>query len=144
MTGVQTCALPICSLAENSRSRDISLLFPYPSPFHPFTLRQASVVSQNLQIALSLALLDANLSCRRRGRNFLSPSSLSSPRFSDQKWKPIRPTSCQLHDLADIDLPEILEEIDLTANCLTKLDERISLLSHLKKLSLRQNSLTGG
>jgi protein phosphatase 1 regulatory subunit 7 len=50
-------------------------------------------------------------------------------------------TSCQLHDLADIDLPEILEEIDLTANRLTKLDERISLLSHLKKLSLRQNLL---
>ncbi|XP_078172300.1 uncharacterized protein LOC144566194 [Carex rostrata] len=51
-------------------------------------------------------------------------------------------TSCQLHDLADINLPEILEEIDLTANRLTKLDECISLLSHLKKLSLRQNLLT--
>jgi protein phosphatase 1 regulatory subunit 7 len=48
-------------------------------------------------------------------------------------------TSWQLHDLAEIDLPESLEEIDLTANRLSNLDERISLLSHLRKLSLRQN-----
>jgi protein phosphatase 1 regulatory subunit 7 len=48
-------------------------------------------------------------------------------------------TSWQLHDLAEIDLPESLEEIDLTANRLSKLDERFSLLLHLRKLSLRQN-----
>ncbi|KAJ3686408.1 hypothetical protein LUZ61_015572 [Rhynchospora tenuis] len=48
-------------------------------------------------------------------------------------------TSCQLRDLAEIDLSENLEEIDLTANRLSNLDERISRLSHLRKLSLRQN-----
>ncbi|XP_078428195.1 leucine-rich repeat (LRR) family protein [Wolffia australiana] len=48
-------------------------------------------------------------------------------------------TSFQLHDLGDIDIPETLVELDLTANRLTTLDARISRLSRLKKLSFRQN-----
>ena len=48
-------------------------------------------------------------------------------------------TSFQLHDLEEIDIPETLVELDLTANRLTTLDERIGRLSQLKKLSLRQN-----
>ncbi|XP_072983658.1 protein phosphatase 1 regulatory inhibitor subunit PPP1R7 homolog [Typha latifolia] len=48
-------------------------------------------------------------------------------------------TSYQLHDLSEVDIPETLEELDLTANRLTKLDPRIALLSRLRKLSLRQN-----
>ncbi|XP_026661486.2 protein phosphatase 1 regulatory inhibitor subunit PPP1R7 homolog isoform X2 [Phoenix dactylifera] len=48
-------------------------------------------------------------------------------------------TSFQLHDLGEVDIPESLVELDLTANRLTKLDPRIGLLSHLRKLSLRQN-----
>ncbi|KAL9154247.1 hypothetical protein ABFS82_10G103000 [Erythranthe guttata] len=48
-------------------------------------------------------------------------------------------TSCQLRDLASVELPPNLTELDLTANRLTALDPRISHLSNLKKLSLRQN-----
>ncbi|XP_076896071.1 protein phosphatase 1 regulatory inhibitor subunit PPP1R7 homolog [Bidens hawaiensis] len=48
-------------------------------------------------------------------------------------------SSYQLHDLDSIELPPSLIEIDLTANRLNKLDTRISNLSKLKKLSLRQN-----
>ena len=48
-------------------------------------------------------------------------------------------TSYQLHDLDSVEFPPSLIELDLTANRLSKLDPRISLLSHLKKLSLRQN-----
>ena len=48
-------------------------------------------------------------------------------------------TSYQLHDLDSVELPPSLVELDLTANRLSKLDPRISLLTHLKKLSLRQN-----
>ncbi|KAK9715395.1 hypothetical protein RND81_06G162000 [Saponaria officinalis] len=48
-------------------------------------------------------------------------------------------TSYQLHDLDSVELPPSLTELDLTANRLSKLDPRISLLKHLKKLSLRQN-----
>lgn len=48
-------------------------------------------------------------------------------------------TSFQLQDLGEVEIPECLEELDLTANRLTKLDPRIGLLSHLRKLSLRQN-----
>ncbi|EPS60921.1 hypothetical protein M569_13879, partial [Genlisea aurea] len=48
-------------------------------------------------------------------------------------------TSCQLRDLDSVELPATLTEIDLTANRLTELDGRISHLSRLKKLSLRQN-----
>ncbi|GJS83953.1 protein phosphatase 1 regulatory inhibitor subunit PPP1R7 [Tanacetum coccineum] len=48
-------------------------------------------------------------------------------------------SSYQLHDLDSIDFPSTLTEIDLTANRLNKLDSRISNLTHLKKLSLRQN-----
>lgn len=48
-------------------------------------------------------------------------------------------TSCQLRDLGSVDLPPNLTELDLTANRLTELDPRISQLSNLKKLSLRQN-----
>ncbi|XP_020087987.1 protein phosphatase 1 regulatory subunit pprA isoform X2 [Ananas comosus] len=48
-------------------------------------------------------------------------------------------TSYQLHDLGEVEIPESIEELDLTANRLSKLDPRIALLSHLKKLSLRQN-----
>lgn len=50
-------------------------------------------------------------------------------------------TSFQLHDLESVDLPPSLTELDLTANRLSALDPRIELLSHLKKLSLRQNLL---
>ncbi|KAJ0977413.1 hypothetical protein J5N97_012887 [Dioscorea zingiberensis] len=48
-------------------------------------------------------------------------------------------TSFQLHDLVDVEIPEALVELDLTANRLSKLDPRISHLSQLRKLSLRQN-----
>ncbi|WOL02056.1 protein phosphatase 1 regulatory subunit pprA [Canna indica] len=48
-------------------------------------------------------------------------------------------SSFQLHDLGEIDIPEDLVELDLTANRLSKLDPRISRLSQLRKLSLRQN-----
>lgn len=48
-------------------------------------------------------------------------------------------TSYQLHDLDSVEFPPSLIELDLTANRLSKLDPRISLLSHLKRLSLRQN-----
>nr|XP_029121304.1 protein phosphatase 1 regulatory inhibitor subunit PPP1R7 homolog [Elaeis guineensis] len=48
-------------------------------------------------------------------------------------------TSFQLHDLGEVEIPESIEELDLTANRLTKLDPRIGLLSHLRKLYLRQN-----
>ncbi|XP_020680520.2 protein phosphatase 1 regulatory inhibitor subunit PPP1R7 homolog [Dendrobium catenatum] len=48
-------------------------------------------------------------------------------------------TSFQLHDLSEVDIPEGLVELDLTANRLSKLDHRIGLLTQLKKLSLRQN-----
>ncbi|XP_068642599.1 protein phosphatase 1 regulatory inhibitor subunit PPP1R7 homolog [Aristolochia californica] len=48
-------------------------------------------------------------------------------------------TSFQLHDLQAVEIPPNLFELDLTANRLSVLDPRIGLLSHLKKLSLRQN-----
>ncbi|KAJ0030401.1 hypothetical protein Pint_13255 [Pistacia integerrima] len=48
-------------------------------------------------------------------------------------------TSFQLHDLNSVELPASLTELDLTANRLSSLDPRISHLSNLKKLSLRQN-----
>ncbi|KAK7398982.1 hypothetical protein VNO78_10157 [Psophocarpus tetragonolobus] len=48
-------------------------------------------------------------------------------------------TSYQLHDLDSVELPSTLTELDLTANRLSTLDPRIGNLSHLKKLSLRQN-----
>ncbi|CAA0814311.1 Leucine-rich repeat (LRR) family protein [Striga hermonthica] len=53
-------------------------------------------------------------------------------------------TGCQLRDLGSVELPPILTELDLTANRLTALDLRISQLSNLKKLSLRQNLLNDG
>ncbi|KAL9274465.1 phosphatase 1 regulatory inhibitor subunit PPP1R7-like protein, partial [Drosera capensis] len=48
-------------------------------------------------------------------------------------------TSYQLHDLDSIDLPPTLTELDLTANRLSRLEPRISHLTSLKTLSLRQN-----
>ncbi|KAG0500456.1 hypothetical protein HPP92_000528 [Vanilla planifolia] len=48
-------------------------------------------------------------------------------------------TSFQLHDLGALEIPEDLVELDLTANRLSKVDPRIGLLVHLRKLSLRQN-----
>lgn len=51
-------------------------------------------------------------------------------------------TSYQLHDLDSVELPPSLTELDLTANRLSTLDPRIGNLSHLKKLSLRQNLIT--
>ncbi|VVB17092.1 unnamed protein product [Arabis nemorensis] len=48
-------------------------------------------------------------------------------------------TSYQLHSLDTVELPPTLTELDLTANRLSGLDSRISQLSMLKKLSLRQN-----
>ncbi|KAI8553748.1 hypothetical protein RHMOL_Rhmol05G0040400 [Rhododendron molle] len=50
-------------------------------------------------------------------------------------------TSFQLHDLESVDLSPSLTELDLSANRLSALDPRIEHLSHLKKLSLRQNLL---
>ncbi|KAL8498754.1 hypothetical protein ACS0TY_021906 [Phlomoides rotata] len=50
-------------------------------------------------------------------------------------------SSCQLRDLSSVELPPTLVEVDVTANRLTALDPRISQLSNLKKLSLRQNLL---
>ncbi|XP_074589692.1 protein phosphatase 1 regulatory inhibitor subunit PPP1R7 homolog [Curcuma longa] len=48
-------------------------------------------------------------------------------------------TSFQLRDLSEIEIPEDLVELDLNANRLSKLDQRIAHLSQLRKLSLRQN-----
>ncbi|KAK1313118.1 hypothetical protein QJS10_CPA06g00785 [Acorus calamus] len=48
-------------------------------------------------------------------------------------------TSFQLHDLGEVEIPPGLIELDLTANRLSSLDERIGALSRLRKLSLRQN-----
>ncbi|KAL6511356.1 hypothetical protein OROHE_020438 [Orobanche hederae] len=50
-------------------------------------------------------------------------------------------SSYQLQDLVSVELSPGLAELDLTANRLTVLDPRISQLSNLKKLSLRQNLL---
>lgn len=50
-------------------------------------------------------------------------------------------TSYQLHDLDSVEFPPDLTELDLTANRLSTVDPRIGHLSHLKKLSLRQNLL---
>lgn len=50
-------------------------------------------------------------------------------------------TCAQLHDLSDVELPQTLEELDLTTNRLSVLDDRIGKLHNLKKLSLRQNLL---
>ncbi|EMS46865.1 Protein phosphatase 1 regulatory subunit pprA [Triticum urartu] len=50
-------------------------------------------------------------------------------------------TSCQLHDLSEVEIPPTLEELDLTANRLTAVDPRISHLPRLRKLSFRQNLL---
>ena len=57
----------------------------------------------------------------------------------DQSGHCLDLTSFQLHDLGDIEIPDSLIELDLTANRLSRLDPRIGLLSQLKKLSLRQN-----
>lgn len=51
-------------------------------------------------------------------------------------------TSCQLHDLEEVELPVQLIEIDFSANRLKFLDDRIAHLTRLKKLSLRQNLFT--
>jgi len=51
-------------------------------------------------------------------------------------------TSWQLHDLEDIEIPSHLMDLDLTANRLTLLDQRIGHLTRLQKLSLRQNLFT--
>ncbi|KAE9613979.1 hypothetical protein Lal_00016499 [Lupinus albus] len=51
-------------------------------------------------------------------------------------------TSYQLHDLDSVELPLTLTELDLTSNRLSTLDPRIQHLSHLSKLSLRQNLFT--
>ncbi|KAK3205378.1 hypothetical protein Dsin_019424 [Dipteronia sinensis] len=48
-------------------------------------------------------------------------------------------TSFQLHDLASVELPPTLTELDLTANRLSSLDPRISHLSNLTNFSFRQN-----
>ena len=50
-------------------------------------------------------------------------------------------TSCQLHDLSEVEIPPTLEELDLTANRLTAVDPRIGHLPRLRKLSFRQNLL---
>eukprot|EP00246_Nothoceros_aenigmaticus_P000722 TRINITY_DN10950_c0_g1_i1.p1 TRINITY_DN10950_c0_g1~~TRINITY_DN10950_c0_g1_i1.p1 ORF type:complete len:330 (+),score=69.67 TRINITY_DN10950_c0_g1_i1:247-1236(+) len=50
-------------------------------------------------------------------------------------------TCAQLHDLADVEFRHTLEEVDLTTNRLSALDDRIGRLPNLKKLSLRQNLL---
>jgi protein phosphatase 1 regulatory subunit 7 len=50
-------------------------------------------------------------------------------------------TSCQLHDLSEVEIPSTLEELDLTANRLAAVDPRIGHLAALRKLSFRQNLL---
>ncbi|VAI57403.1 unnamed protein product [Triticum turgidum subsp. durum] len=50
-------------------------------------------------------------------------------------------TSCELHDLSEVEIPPTLEELDLTANRLTAVDPRIGHLPRLRKLSFRQNLL---
>ncbi|KQJ94137.1 protein phosphatase 1 regulatory inhibitor subunit PPP1R7 homolog [Brachypodium distachyon] len=50
-------------------------------------------------------------------------------------------TSCQLHDLCEVEIPSSLEELDLTANRLASVDPRIGRLPGLRKLSFRQNLL---
>uniref|UniRef100_A0A0D9YPM9 Protein phosphatase 1 regulatory subunit 7 n=1 Tax=Oryza glumipatula TaxID=40148 RepID=A0A0D9YPM9_9ORYZ len=50
-------------------------------------------------------------------------------------------TSCQLHDLSEVEIPPTLEELDLTANRLAAVDPRIGRLPGLRKLSFRQNLL---
>ncbi|XP_006647096.1 protein phosphatase 1 regulatory inhibitor subunit PPP1R7 homolog [Oryza brachyantha] len=50
-------------------------------------------------------------------------------------------TSCQLHDLSEVEIPPTLEELDLTANRLAAVDPRIGRLPALRKLSFRQNLL---
>lgn len=50
-------------------------------------------------------------------------------------------TSCQLHDLSEVEIPPTLEELDLTANRLAAVDPRIGHLPRLRKLSFRQNLL---
>lgn len=50
-------------------------------------------------------------------------------------------TSCQLHDLSEVEIPPTLEELDLTANRLAAVDPRIGHLPRLRKISFRQNLL---
>uniref|UniRef100_A0A0E0JXP3 Protein phosphatase 1 regulatory subunit 7 n=1 Tax=Oryza punctata TaxID=4537 RepID=A0A0E0JXP3_ORYPU len=50
-------------------------------------------------------------------------------------------TSCQLHDLSEVEIPPTLEELDLTANRLAAVDPRVGRLPGLRKLSFRQNLL---
>ncbi|KVH93877.1 Leucine-rich repeat-containing protein, partial [Cynara cardunculus var. scolymus] len=71
----------------------------------------------------------------------MEPATANDPMIDDESTPLtiLDASSYQLHDLDSIDLPPTLIEIDLTANRLTKLDSRISHLSNLKKLSLRQN-----
>ncbi|PWA82576.1 leucine-rich repeat (LRR) family protein [Artemisia annua] len=75
----------------------------------------------------------------------IEPSSSSTndhPMDESSQLTLLDASSYQLHDLDSIDFPPTLIEIDLTANRLTQLDSRISNLTHLKKLSLRQNLFT--
>jgi protein phosphatase 1 regulatory subunit 7 len=51
-------------------------------------------------------------------------------------------TSAQLHDLAEVDLPPFLKELDLTANRLSLLDDRISHMSQLQKPSMLNKKKT--
>eukprot|EP00252_Welwitschia_mirabilis_P005461 TRINITY_DN15949_c0_g1_i1.p1 TRINITY_DN15949_c0_g1~~TRINITY_DN15949_c0_g1_i1.p1 ORF type:complete len:349 (+),score=57.03 TRINITY_DN15949_c0_g1_i1:97-1143(+) len=51
-------------------------------------------------------------------------------------------TGFQLHNLDDIQLPASLSELDLTENRLRALDARITQLTCLRKLCLRQNLFT--
>lgn len=69
------------------------------------------------------------------------PENHDPPPESDGAPTLLDLSSCQLRDLSSVDLPPTLVEVDLTANRLTALDPRLSQLSNLKKLSLRQNLL---
>ncbi|XP_057776511.1 protein phosphatase 1 regulatory inhibitor subunit PPP1R7 homolog isoform X2 [Salvia miltiorrhiza] len=69
------------------------------------------------------------------------PENHDPPSESDGAPTLLDLSSCQLRDLSSVDLPSTIVEVDLTANRLTALDPRLSQLSNLKKLSLRQNLL---
>lgn len=74
----------------------------------------------------------------------MEPATSNDPMIDEEESTQLTildASSYQLHDLDSIDFPQTLIEIDLTANRLNKLDSRISNLSNLKKLSLRQNLL---
>ncbi|KAK7319954.1 hypothetical protein RJT34_04683 [Clitoria ternatea] len=97
------------------------------------------LVKQNLKLRGSVmeegVVSDLDCRDRDRGKGVYVDEDASSSTLLDL-------TSYQLHDLDSVELPPSLIELDLTANRLSSLDPRIAGLSHLKKLSLRQNLIS--